>query len=267
MTKFTLATWNINSVRLRMPIVEEFAKLHAPDIICFQETKVVDEFFPEAPLKEMGYEHLAFSGEKSYNGVAIASKLPLKNIETLYHMPEHKRHISATLENGLEIHNVYVPAGGDIADPIENPKFADKLAFLASLTEWSESIKKNSKTLICGDMNIAPFEHDVWSHKQLLKVVSHTPIEVEKMATLREAGEWVDIAREGNTAIPMDEKLYSWWSYRSKDYLASNRGRRLDHIWVTPALKDTVKSYEVLPDLRGWEKPSDHVPVLVTLEI
>jgi exodeoxyribonuclease III len=125
-------------------------------------------------------------------------------------------------------------------------------------------VPQDRKTVILGDFNIAPLEHDVWSHKQLLKVVSHTPIEVEKLEALRAASGWVDSLRE---FVPPHEKLYSWWSYRSSDWAASNRGRRLDHIWLTPALKKHLKSADIMRDARGWDNPSDHVPVTVTLEM
>ncbi len=261
---FTIATWNINSVRLRMPIVKQLTESHAPDVLCLQETKVDDPLFPELELRALGYEHCAFSGEKSYNGVAILSKTPLSNIHTLEHIPSHKRHIAATLESGITIHNVYVPAGGDIPDPDENSKFGEKLAFMDSLTEWASTLDTEDKVVLVGDMNIAPLEHDVWSHKQLLKVVSHTPIEVEKMDALKQAANWVDTARE---FTPHEEKLYSWWSYRARDWEASNRGRRLDHIWVTPALKPSLSGVAILAEARGWEKPSDHVPVIASLNL
>ena len=118
--------------------------------------------------------------------------------------------------------------------------------------------------ILVGDLNVAPAENDVWSHKQLLKVVSHTPIETEKLQAALSAGEWVDVARD---RIPMSEKVYTWWSYRSADWTVGDRGRRLDHIWVSRALKDAVQDFKILRDARSWERPSDHVPVTVTLDV
>jgi len=120
-----------------------------------------------------------------------------------------------------------------------------------------------------GDLNVAPHEHDVWSHKQLLKIVSHTPVEVEKLGNVIDSHGWVDVARE---LVPDDEKLYSWWSYRAKDWRASNRGRRLDHIWVSPALKKAALgagrgAYRIHDDVRGWVRPSDHAPVTLSLAL
>jgi exodeoxyribonuclease-3 len=116
--------------------------------------------------------------------------------------------------------------------------------------------------IMLGDLNVAPLETDVWSHKSLLSVVSHTPIEVEKLGRLQEAGLWVDAVRK---IIPPSEKLFSWWSYRAIDWNLSDRGRRLDHIWVTPALAPDVADARILRDARGWAQASDHVPVMVDL--
>lgn len=256
-----LATWNINSVRLRMPLIQKLTEEEAPDILCLQETKVMDEQFPKKAVAKLGYEHIAFSGQKSYNGVAIFSKIPLSNVKAESFVgSEDKRHISATLPDGTEIHNFYVPAGGDEPDVNINPKYQFKLDFMDQMHEWFSKKRQNPERMILvGDINIAPHEHDVWSHKQLLKIISHTPAETERMNKFQQSLEWVDVGRH---FVPMDEKLYSWWSYRNRDWKKSNRGRRLDHIWVTPALKNNLKSYNVLTHARDWEKPSDHVPVI-----
>ncbi len=261
-----IATWNINSVRLRLNLIEKLTKEEKPDILCLQETKAMNDVFPQKALEEMGYKHQFFNGMKSYNGVAILSKLPfvehsIKN----WAGKEDCRHIYVTLKDGMEIHCVYIPAGGDIPDPEENPKFAHKLQFLDEMTKWWEERTRNGASkILVGDMNIAPLEHDVWSHKQLLKVVSHTPIEVEKMAAMQKSHKFVDAVRH---FIPDEDKHYSWWSYRSRDWEKSNRGRRLDHIWVTPDLKKKLKSTKTIKEARGWQpKPSDHVPVIVELK-
>lgn len=260
-----IATWNINSVRLRLGLIEKLVKKEKPDVLCLQETKVVDELFPTEALKKMGFEYQHFAGMKSYNGVAILSKLELSNKRVKnWCGKEDCRHVYATLPDGTEVHNVYVPAGGDIPDPVENPKFKHKLDFLAEMHAWWMKRKGPENQVLVGDMNIAPLEHDVWSHNQLLDVVSHTPVEVEALDKLRRTKRWTDAIRH---FVDDDKKLYSWWSYRARDWKASNRGRRLDHIWVTPSLKKKLKAHKIVKVARGWEpKPSDHVPVILELK-
>ena len=268
--KLRIITWNINSVRLRLPLLKKLVVEAKPDIICLQETKVEDALFPLEDLKALGFPHIVFSGQKSYNGVAILSKVPLSDVQTMtLAASDHKRHISARLPSGAVLHNFYVPAGGDIPDPIENPAYGFKLNFVEDMTAWSKKLgKKPESSIIVGDFNIAPLEHDVWSHKQLLKVVSHTPPEVERLDALKNSQDWCDVGRH---FVAHDEKLYSWWSYRNRDWRASNRGRRLDHIWVTPALAPALKNYTVIKDARDWQEgacgPSDHVPVVMDIAL
>ncbi|MEM9123402.1 MAG: exodeoxyribonuclease III, partial [Pseudomonadota bacterium] len=174
------------------------------------------------------------------------------------------RHTAVSFEGGITLHNFYVPAGGDLPDPDLNEKFAHKLAFLEEAAAWFQTIEGGEKArhVLVGDLNVAPLEHDVWSHKQLLKVVSHTPIEVSRLETLQASAGWIDVTRE---AIPEPEKVFTWWSYRSPDWKKSDRGRRLDHIWVTPALAPAVRSVSLQKETRSWKQPSDHIPVMVDL--
>jgi len=263
-----IVSWNINSLRLRVNLLKKFSEIAMPDIICLQEIKVEDSLFPSLELISMGYEFLEFSGEKSYNGVAILSKFPLSNINKIdIASYSHKRHISAEIESDfgkIEIHNFYVPAGGDIADPNLNEKFAHKLKFIDWMANYfQEQLPLNKKIIILGDFNIAPLEHDVWSHKQLLDVVSHTPIEVEKLNKIQSSLNFIDTHRKH---VTHDQKLYSWWSYRAIEPLKSNRGRRLDHIWITPNLSEYLKSSKIYRDFRLENQPSDHVPIEIVLE-
>lgn len=259
-----IATWNINSVRLRLPNVLRFLDEYQPDVLCLQETKTQDQFFPNEAFAAHGYAHMHIAGMKSYNGVAIISRIPLGAREIRHWCKkEDCRHIVATTENGTEIHCLYIPAGGDIPDPAINDKFAHKLQFLDELTAWWPAERSSDRPMILvGDLNIAPLEHDVWSHKQLLKIVSHTPIEVEKLTAMQNSIGWVDAMRR---FVPADEKLYTWWSYRNQDWRASDRGRRLDHIWVTPPLAGRLTGMQVAKETRDWAPPSDHVPVIVDL--
>jgi len=261
----TILTWNINSVRLRIDNVRRLVAEVQPDVICLQETKTLDEFFPREAIEALGYKHIHIHGMKGYNGVAILSRVPLANTR-VEHWCEREdcRHAIAELPGGVELHNVYVPAGGDIPDPDENPKFAHKLRFLDELTRWFRGRRKAQKPMVLvGDLNIAPLETDVWSHKQLLTVVSHTPVEVKKLGQLQASAEFVDAVRH---FVPPEQRLYTWWSYRNRDWAASDRGRRLDHVWVTPGLQPHLGAAEVHRAVRGWDKASDHVPVMVRLD-
>lgn len=260
---FTLATWNINSVRLRADLVSRLLAEEAPDVLCLQECKSPVEKIPLEVFKARGYEHIVARGQKGYNGVAILSRLPLvdagdKDFASL----KHARHVAATLENGVTIHNFYVPAGGDKPDRGVNEKFGQKLDYLTEMRDWFHE-EKPQRSILVGDLNIAPREDDVWNHKQLLKVVSHTPVEVEHLAQTQDAGNWVDITRQD---IP-EGNLYSWWSYRSPDWDAADKGRRLDHIWATPDISNAGHGSRILRDVRGWEKPSDHAPVFATFDL
>lgn len=264
----SIATWNINSVRLRIDLVLRFLAEQQPDVLCLQETKCPNDAFPHAAFEKAGYRHRAIAGIKGYNGVAILSKHPIEPLEAreMCGKPD-ARHISARIGDGAKavtLHNFYVPAGGDVADPDENPKFAHKLAFVEELQRFSELARKNEpRAILVGDLNIAPLEHDVWSHKKLLDVVSHTPIETRGLMDVIAAGDWCDAMR---ALKPEPEKVYSWWSYRSPDWETRDLGRRLDHVWLGRGLTGGKMSGQIFRETRAWERPSDHVPVLVTLE-
>ena len=179
----SITTWNINSVRLRMPIVEQFLMKHRPDVLCLQETKVTNELFPYAPLRALGYQHIVIHGQKGYHGVAIASRVPLvEDHRQDYCGVGDSRHISAIFEHGgrrIRLHNFYVPAGGDEPDRSVNPKFGHKLDFITQMKLLHADAEQGVSAVLVGDLNIAPLENDVWSHKQMLKIVSHTPVETK----------------------------------------------------------------------------------------
>ena len=265
---FSIATWNINSVRLRLPLVEQFLASHRPDVLCLQEIKCQEEQFPLSALQAAGYEHIAMHGQKGYHGVATLSLRPLVDVTRQdFCAIGDARHLSVRMQVGerqLRVHNFYVPAGGDEPDRTINPKFGHKLDFIDEMRRTSALAEPGVSSILVGDLNIAPFETDVWSHKQLLKIVSHTPIETEGLLRIMTDGHWADLMR---AQVPIEEKLYTWWSYRAKDWLAADRGRRLDHVWGSADLVPHLRGLEILKDARGWERPSDHVPVIVTLDI
>lgn len=267
-----VTTWNINSVRLRIDLVAKFIKAARPDVLCLQETKCPDDAFPLKRFRRLGYEHAAINGQKGYHGVAIVSKLPFDSTDVRRFCDKlDSRHVSvsiganANLATPVVLHNFYVPAGGDIPDVALNPKFDHKLKFLDEMRDCAPLHPAgDARHILVGDLNVAPHEHDVWSHKQLLKIVSHTPVETEKLLAVQNGGGWFDVARE---RIPLSEKVYTWWSYRAADWAAADRGRRLDHIWVSQALRENVRDFSILREARGWERPSDHVPVSAVFEL
>ena len=264
-------TWNINSVRLRAPLLGQIIAHLKPDVVCLQETKTPDEHFPRDILEKLGFPYISFVGMKGYNGVAILSKFPLENPRIVTRCGRDDcRHIAAQVMNHdggrlLDLHNLYIPAGGYEPDPVKNEKFKHKLDFVDELTEWFPQHHANDEPMIVvGDLNIAPRENDVWSHKKMIKVVSHTPVEVEKFTEFYKSMNWVDAVRH---FVPDEEKLFTWWSYRAKDWEAADKGRRLDHIWVTEPLKNHLIGQKVLKAARGWERPSDHAPVIIDLDL
>jgi len=263
----SIATWNINSVRLRINMVETFLEEFQPEILCLQEIKCMNDQFPAKAFKRLGYEHHAIHGQKGYHGVATVSKIPLDEIHsTDYCNKGDSRHVACRFEAGgksILLHNFYVPAGGDEPDVKKNPKFDHKLKFLEEMRKL-RARAGDIHAILVGDLNIAPHENDVWSHKQLLKIVSHTPVETDALHRVFSEGGWVDLIR---LKIPHDEKLFTWWSYRARDWEQSNKGRRLDHIWSSPELAQLQSDLVVIRQARSWEKPSDHVPVICTLDL
>src|SRR5437868_11149335 len=204
--RLKITSWNINSVRARTALVERLIAEQQPDILCLQETKVLDGIFPTLLFQRHGYVHSALNGQRMHHGVAILSRVPLKDPgKHDWQDNGEARHVGVRLECGIRIENVYVPAGGDIPDREHNPKFGQKLDFIERMTRWSDGL--NEPTIIVGDFNVAPLECDVWSHKALLSVVSHTPVEVEALTKLQLAHDWIDIGRR---FFPALERCFTW---------------------------------------------------------
>ena len=267
--RLRLATWNVNSVRLRVEQVARFVAEQAPDVLCLQEIKCQTGEFPVEAFAEMGLPHLRISGQKGWHGVAIASRLPIEDAAPVAACREgHARCVAARVAV-VEIQNFYIPAGGDVPDRALNPKFDHKLDFFERLTAEMGRRDPKAPLIVAGDLNVAPGEFDVWSHRQMSKIVSHTPVEIEAMTALKASLGFIDLPRE---AIPEPQKLFSWWSYRAADFRASNRGLRLDHILASPGLREAAfrlgsASSRVHDDVREWERPSDHAPVTADLAL
>jgi exodeoxyribonuclease-3 len=260
-----IASWNINSVRLRAATVGRWVMEAKPDVLCLQEIKCRDGEFPAAAFRDMGLPHLHIVGQKGWHGVAIASKHKLQPVD-LKLCPKEEARAAAVKVQGIEIHNLYVPAGADIPDPALNPKFAHKLDFVEAMRAFYAARRGKGPLVLVGDLNIAPGEFDVWSHKQLLDVVSHTPVETDGLNRVRDDGGFVDLARLHH---PAPEKLFTWWSYRSPDWTKNDRGRRLDHVWASAdlATASQAEGFEIHRACRAWDKPSDHVPLVATLKL
>jgi len=260
-----ICSWNVNSVRLRLPQIIKAITIYQPDVLCLQETKTEDEFFPEQDFQKLGYNFVYYCGQKSYNGVAIISRIFIELLEIKDYFLENKtRAIAVRFQNNIELFNFYIPAGGDIPDRSTNIKFEHKLSFVEYLIEFFKTRDETKSTIIAGDFNIAPYEHDVWSSKALTQVVSHTDIERKLLLDLLSFGNFIDAFRQ---FVPYHQKLYSWWSYRSPNWQKSNRGRRLDHIWLSANLVEFLKISHIYQETRAYERPSDHALIMIDLEV
>jgi exodeoxyribonuclease-3 len=266
---FRITTWNINSVRLRFDLVERFLAAEKPDVLCLQEVKCRESEFPTEKFAAIGYPHIAINGQKGYHGVATIARHRFGPVSKKEFCEKGDcRHLAVRFlpdagGPSFVLHNVYAPAGGDEPDPLTNPKFAHKLSFYDEMRGWiGEEGSFRERAILVGDLNIAPLETDVWNHRAMLKVVSHTPIEVEKFLAAQKAGRWVDALR---VHTPADRKLFTWWSYRSPDWERADKGRRLDHVWLSETLAPDLASVSILKEARGWSRPSDHVPVTISL--
>ena len=254
-------SWNVNSVRVRIEAIKELLEKEKPDIVCLQETKVTNSEFPNNIFEKVGF-HSYFNGIASYNGVAILTKKKPVRIQTInFCDKEDARHISLEL-NDIEFISIYVPAGGDDPDPSTNEKFKHKLDFLNEMLKLLLE-KRNKKIILCGDLNIAPYEDDVWSHKSLANVVSHTETERNSLKNILHECNLTDSIRFFLNP-PMN--IFTWWSYRSPNFKVNNRGRRLDHIWCSELSSKDVKKARILDKFRSDERPSDHVPILIHIK-
>mgnify|MGYP003381426977 CR=1 FL=1 len=255
-----IATWNINSINSRISHVLGWCVKNEPDVLCLQETKCVDAKFPHQRLRSIGFDHIVFHGEKAYNGVAILSKYPMADVQMNFpdDPPDAPKRLLAATINGIRIVNTYVPHGTRFG----SDKFAFKLDWIARLRRYfDDNFNTDNNVLLCGDLNVAPHELDVWSPSLWKDKMHFTKPEREAIQDLKKWG-FIDVFRQLND----DEREYSWWDYFHHSF-EKNRGLRIDHIWTSPPLAARCLDCWIDKVPRGNEKPSDHAPVVAEFDI
>ena len=259
-----IATWNVNSVRTRLPQITNWLNKVNPDILCLQETKVLDDEFPLKPFEKLGYEVIIY-GQKSYNGVAIISKSKPENVQRGF--PEEKtfsvefnaqkRLISADI-NGIKIINVYVPNGSSI----NSDKFNYKIKWLDQLSSYlDDQVKEDDLICLLGDFNIAPKDIDIHSPQKYEGGIMASKMEREALINVLK-GRFIDSFR----IFEKSTGHWSWWDYRNNAY-ELNKGWRIDHIYISKNLCLKLKSCVIERSQRENFQPSDHAPVLINLKI
>ena len=257
MMTLSVATWNVNSIRARMDLLLEWLRGNEPDVVCLQETKVHDDEFPVDVFDELGYT-VAFKGQKTYNGVCILSTMGFEDVKKDFEAIEgdDKRLLQATIGD-VTVINGYFPHGRSPG----SPAFYDKLDFIESLREYmSDAFLPGEAVVLVGDFNVAPEAIDVYDPELLEGSIGFHPQERDALALLQEWG-FIDAFR----VLHPDVEAFSWWDYRGG--FKHNRGMRVDHVWVSEAFKDSITKCVIHGEMRTAERPSDHVPVVVTLAV
>ena len=250
-----VATWNINGVNSRLQHVIDWCGSEGPDVLCLQETKCVVARFPFKQLRHIGYTHNEAYGEKAYNGVAIISKFPI--LDLLKGFPGDsadapRRFIAGNID-GIMIVNVYAPH----ATALSSDKFVYKLDWLGRLRKYfDQNFDHNDQLILCGDLNVAPHELDVWKPSLWRDKLHFSKPEREAIRSMKAWG-FIDLFRQMND----EEQAYSWWDYFFNSF-EKDRGLRIDHIWASPPLADRCVGSWIDKRPRGWEHPSDHAPVI-----
>jgi len=255
-----VASFNVNSIRARLPIVAQWLKKVKPDVLCLQETKAEDKDFPAAFFQEAGYQ-IIYSGQKSYNGVAIASRLPVESWQPRKPHSSYldeARLITAEI-NGVTIVNTYIPQG----QSPESDKFAYKLDWIRGMKDFfSQNFRPDMPIIWAGDFNVAPEAIDIHDPKRLLGHVGFHPEEHKALAYVKEWG-FTDAFRlhcqEGGH--------YTFWDYRAPNGVKRNLGWRVDHIWITAPLVPQCRSAWIDKEPRLMDKPSDHTPVIAEFDL
>jgi exodeoxyribonuclease III len=254
-----IATWNVNSINARLEHLLRWLSEAEPDVVCLQETKCVDENFPYEAIHDAGY-FSAFYGQKSYNGVAILSRFEMQDVQKNFPDDDDespKRLIAATIE-GARIVNTYIPNGTELW----SDKFTFKLDWLQRLRRFfDDTCDKSGDVLLCGDFNVAPDPLDVWNPPLWEGKIHFSKPERAAIHHVKQWG-FVDVFRQING----DVKEYSWWDYREAGF-QKNRGLRIDHIWTSPSLAEKCTASWIDKTPRGWERPSDHTPVVAQFDL
>jgi exodeoxyribonuclease-3 len=250
-----IATWNVNSIKSRLDHVMKWCEINQPDVLCMQETKVVDDKFPVKQLKAVGYPHIELFGERGYNGVAIISKTPLTNVQR--NLPDEKkpaqsRLLAATI-GGLHLINIYGPHGTSLG----TEKYDLKLKWMERLRKYlDKSFSRDDDVILMGDYNVAPHELDVYKVSAWRGKLHFTKAERDAIQNVKKWG-LVDVFRQING----DVKEFSWWDQYFNAF-ERDRGLRIDHIWASQSLAERCTDCWIDKDPRGWEHPSDHAPVV-----
>ena len=251
-----LATWNVNSLKVRLPQVLDWLRDNPVEVLCLQETKLQDHDFPQEALQAAGY-HSVFAGQKTYNGVAILSRSPASEVQIGIpnYEDEQKRVLAATID-GQRVVCVYVPNGQEV----DSDKYHYKLGWLRALTDWlREELQRHPKLLVLGDYNIAPDDRDVHDPVAWQGNILVSEAERERFQQLLALG-----LHDSFRLFEQAAKSFSWWDYRMLAF-RRNQGVRIDHILVSEALKTACDSCVIDKTPRKWERPSDHTPVILTL--
>ncbi len=255
---FKIATWNVNSLKVRLPQVLAWLDEARPDVLALQETKLTDDRFPVAEINQAGYQ-VRFAGQKTYNGVATLSRSSIKTIaDSLPEFDDPQRRVLATNHSGLLILNLYIPNGAEVG----SDKYHYKLAWLAKLLPFIQHLQTAyERLIILGDFNIAPADDDVYDPEKWRGSVLVSEPERNAFKTLLTHG-LVDCFR----LFEQPEKSYSWWDYRAAAY-RRNHGIRIDHILASTALAEVCQTCHIDKAPRAFERPSDHTPVIATFDL
>jgi exodeoxyribonuclease III len=252
-----LATWNVNSIRARLDAVLGWIEAQQPDVLCMQETKVDDDEFPSDELQMLGYA-VAMAGQPTYNGVAICSRLPMKDIQIglLGAAPDADKRLIAATVDGVRVLSAYIPNGRSVS----SPAFAEKLAWLGQLRRTLTEREAGRDVFLGGDFNVASDERDVFAPEAFRGKVHFHPDERRELDEIRKLG-FVDAFRR------FDERggQYSWWDYRAGGF-RKNEGLRIDYAFLSPGLAARSKACRMDVEPRHKDKPSDHIPVIVELD-